>query len=97
MVVSPTRELANQIKIEAKTLLNFHKHLEVCSMVGGTDIKKDVREVKRGIDLLIVTPGRLQDHLKNTPGFKEKLKFARVLVLDEADQMLEMGFRKPIE
>jgi ATP-dependent RNA helicase MSS116 len=66
-------------------------------MVGGTDIKKDVREVKRGIDLLIVTPGRLQDHLKNTPGFKEKLKFARVLVLDEADQMLEMGFRKPIE
>ena len=54
-------------------------------MVGGTDIKKDQSQIKRGIDLLVATPGRLGDHLKNTSGFRDKCKHVRVLVLDEAD------------
>ena len=66
-------------------------------MVGGTNEKKDVTQMNKGIDILVATPGRLEDHLKNTSGFRERCKKVKVLVLDEADQMLEMGFRKVID
>ena len=47
--------------------------------------------------ILVATPGRLKDHLENTPGFSTRLKGVKVLVLDEADRLLDMGFRRDIE
>ena len=47
--------------------------------------------------MLVATPGRLQDHIENTPAFSQRLKGVKVLILDEADRLLDMGFRKPIE
>lgn len=49
------------------------------------------------LDILVVTPGRLQDHLSNTPGFTNRLRNCRTLILDEGDQLLDQGFRPAIE
>jgi len=51
----------------------------------------------RNFQILVATPGRLKDHIENTPGFATRLKGVKVLVLDEADHLLDMGFRKDIE
>jgi len=60
---------------------------------GGTPIKKDYKKFEAGVDVLVATPGRLQDHLDNTPLFSQRLAGITVLIFDEADQMLDMGFR----
>jgi len=92
LVVSPTRELATQIGEEAKALATFHGfHVQV--IFGGTNISRDVARLQeRTPDVLVATPGRLNDHLQNgtlAPAMSE----LRVLVLDEADRLLDMGFR----
>ena len=56
-------------------------------------IKKDYSKFSAGVDILVATPGRLIDHLDNTPGFAQRLATIQVLIFDEADQMLDMGFR----
>jgi ATP-dependent RNA helicase MSS116 len=97
LVISPTRELAMQTVKEAKTLLTYHKMGVYCVM-GGTSVNRD-REVfsQSNVDILVATPGRLLDHLENTPAFKGRCRSLEFLVLDEADQLLEMGFRQDIE
>lgn len=98
LVLSPTRELASQIAKEADSLLSFHPFKSQV-VYGGTNINSDKKkfETKR-CDILVATPGRLIDHLENTPGLAQRLASGlRALVLDEADQLLEMGFRPAIE
>jgi len=95
LVISPTRELATQIQQECRALTKFHPKFTTLCIFGGTNRNADVLKFKRGMpDLLVATPGRLKDHLQNTPCFS--LARLNTLILDEADQLLEMGFRDEI-
>ncbi len=88
LILAPTRELADQV---ADNVHNYAKHTALRSVVvfGGVDMKAQTAELKRGVEILIATPGRLLDHVeqKNT-----SLGQVQILVLDEADRMLDMGF-----
>ncbi|KAE8778399.1 DEAD-box ATP-dependent RNA helicase 25 [Hordeum vulgare] len=98
LVMCPTRELANQVAVEAKKLLKYHRLLGVQVVIGGTRITLEQRNMQANpCQILVATPGRLKDHLENTPGFSTRLKGVKVLVLDEADRLLDMGFRRDIE
>eukprot|EP00854_Cymbomonas_tetramitiformis_P016119 gene16119-19118_t len=98
LILSPTRELASQIASEAETLTKYHK-MRTEVFVGGIDMKKDVAKLNRReeLDILVATPGRLNDHLQNTPGFVARLAGVKFLILDEGDQLLDQGFRSSIE
>jgi ATP-dependent RNA helicase MSS116 len=97
IVLSPTRELALQIAKEAEILLKNYKKMRTVTLVGGTNRNRDVRELKGKVDLLIATPGRLIDHIDNTPGIQSALgRTLKVLIMDEADRLLDMGFRREI-
>jgi ATP-dependent RNA helicase MSS116 len=94
LIISPTRELSNQIAAEAKLLTHFFPSIRVECFVGGTNVKTDQRIMAREpVQILVATPGRLLDLLANTRGVKERFSKLCVFVLDEADQLLEMGFR----
>lgn len=98
LIISPTRELAVQISKETEALLHFHAPLSVMAMYGGTNIQAERKRIQsKRIDILVATPGRLIDHLENSPSFLKRMSNLSVLVLDEADQLLEMGFRHSIE
>ena len=88
LVLAPTRELAAQIAASARTYGRFMK-LSVGSVFGGVSNHKSVREVSRGLDVLVATPGRLLDLVDQRA---LSLRELEVLVLDEADQMLDLGF-----
>ncbi|KAF1335328.1 Dead/deah box RNA helicase, partial [Globisporangium splendens] len=98
LVISPTRELANQIAVEAEKLTSAHNMRTAC-LVGGTSMNSDLKQLAnpKPLDVLVATPGRLQAHLDDNSGnIRQKLANLRVLVLDEADRLLDMGFRKEI-
>ena len=104
LAISPTRELATQISTQAADLLRFQpsSRRHVQTMFGGTKSNADLRRLERAPPcVLVATPGRLLDHLRNSSvhgqPFAKLLGKLQVLVLDEADQLLEMGFRKEIE
>lgn len=104
LVLSPTRELAQQIGEQARLLAQQHSAKEVSYqvMVGGTSKPKDVSKLERQVPtILVATPGRLQDHLDSTTvggrSMKELLAAMQVLVLDETDRLLDMGFRREID
>ncbi|HYC53827.1 MAG TPA: DEAD/DEAH box helicase [Candidatus Binatia bacterium] len=88
LIIAPTRELAMQIRDEAE-LLGKHTELTIHAVYGGVDYNKQLDRLKRGVDILIGTPGRLIDY------YKQKvftLRDSEVLVVDEADRMFDMGF-----
>ncbi|MEM6498620.1 MAG: DEAD/DEAH box helicase [Pseudomonadota bacterium] len=92
LVLSPTRELASQIAASfAAYAVNMP--VKIATVFGGVGHGPQVKKLSRGVDVLVATPGRLLDHL--TTG-TIKLDQTEVLVLDEADQMLDLGFVKPI-
>lgn len=93
LIVSPTRELAIQITEEAMKL-NEAKEINILTAYGGKDIGSQLNKLKGNIHLVIATPGRLLDHIKRKTIDLSNLK---TLVLDEADQMLLMGFKNEIE
>eukprot|EP00899_Mesostigma_viride_P003550 jgi/Mesvir1/13196/Mv06156-RA.1 len=98
LVLSPTRELALQIRDETASLLTYHKNVTLDLVIGGTNMGKEQSRLSRATpSILVATPGRLCDHLKSTPGFAQQLASVRVFVLDEADRMLDMGFRKELD
>ncbi|CAA7034919.1 unnamed protein product [Microthlaspi erraticum] len=98
LVICPTRELATQAATEANTLLKYHPTIGVQVVIGGTRLGLEQKRMQTNpCQILVATPGRLKDHIENTPGFATKLKGVKVLVLDEADHLLDMGFRKDIE
>jgi len=88
LVLAPTRELASQIAENAKAYARF-SHMSVATVFGGTSINRNRQEVARGVDILVATPGRLIDLVEQ--GFLT-LRNVEILVLDEADQMLDLGF-----
>ena len=102
LIISPTRELAYQISKEADKLLTFQRHpkMSVVTCVGGTPVQRDRNALKRGnnVQIVVATPGRLIDHLQNSDlQLANRMSQLEVLVLDEADQLLDMGFRPDIE
>lgn len=98
LVISPTRELALQIGNETKRLLSFHKSYlqKVVVCVGGTNKNKDIKGLSGTTPIVVATPGRLLDHLQNS-GIAERMTRLDTLIFDEADQLLDMGFRPDIE
>ena len=95
LIVSPTRELASQIYEEGQMVCKFHSGFKLMCIYGGTNMNKDINGFKAPPDLLVATPGRLNDHLQNS-GLDRMMLGLRVLILDEADQLLDMGFRPAI-
>jgi ATP-dependent RNA helicase RhlE len=88
LVLAPTRELASQIADSARAYARF-AHLSVATVFGGTSINKNRQELSRGVDILVATPGRLIDLVEQR---YLTLREVEILVLDEADQMLDLGF-----
>ncbi|UVO52462.1 DEAD/DEAH box helicase [Sphingomonas sp. SUN019] len=88
LVLAPTRELASQIAESARGYGQFSK-LSVATVFGGTSINKNRNDVRHGVDVLVATPGRLIDCVEQ--GFLN-LSMVEILVLDEADQMMDLGF-----
>lgn len=98
VVVCPTRELADQAAAEANKLLKFHPSIGVQLVIGGTRMALEQKRMHTNpCQILVATPGRLRDHMENTPGFATRLLGVKVLILDEADRLLDMGFRSDIE
>lgn len=93
LIITPTRELAIQITSVAKMLAE-DKQINILAAYGGQDVEQQVRKLKNGIQLVIATPGRLLDHMRRGNIEIGRLRF---LVLDEADEMLHMGFLEDIE
>jgi ATP-dependent RNA helicase DeaD len=93
LIITPTRELAIQITSEAKKL-SENLNINILSVYGGQDIGSQLRKLKNNINLVIATPGRLIDHLNRETINLMNLKS---LVLDEADQMLLIGFKNEID
>lgn len=93
VILSPTRELCLQI---AKDLMNYGKYvngLKVLAVYGGTDIRAQISSLKRGVNILVATPGRLLDLINR--GVCD-LSHVNTVVLDEADEMLNMGFKEDL-
>eukprot|EP01038_Epipyxis_sp_PR26KG_P013359 gene13359-17918_t len=98
LILSPTRELAQQISAEAEVLCRFHD-MSTVLLVGGTNMASDVRALNRptGNDIIVGSPGRILAHLKETPGFAKMCEGVKVLIFDEADRLLDMGFKPDID
>lgn len=94
IVLSPTRELAMQLYDLAKDLMVYHK--KTCAVViGGAYRKGEARKLVKGVNLVIATPGRLLDHLKNTEGFN--YHNLCMVIIDEADAILKIGFEEELK
>jgi ATP-dependent RNA helicase RhlE len=92
LILCPTRELAGQIADSLRTYGKF-VGLSGALVYGGANMRKQINSMERGVDILIATPGRLIDLMKQRAIRLDKVEH---LILDEADQMLDMGFIKPI-
>ncbi|WP_010278289.1 DEAD/DEAH box helicase [Paenibacillus senegalensis] len=94
LIVAPTRELALQITAEIKKVTADSEDCRVLAVYGGQDVEKQMRQLKNQVQLVVGTPGRLLDHLR-----RGTLNLGRLsmLVLDEADQMLHIGFLNEVE
>jgi len=92
LILTPTRELAQQIEDAIRTYGKFTQFRPV-SIYGGVDIKKQFRDLKNGVDIIVATPGRLLDHLERR---SVNLCSIDTLILDEADRMYDMGFIKAV-
>ncbi|MFD2443735.1 DEAD/DEAH box helicase [Bacillus sp. CGMCC 1.16607] len=94
LIVTPTRELALQITNEVKKLIEDRQEIKVLAIYGGQDVDQQLKKLKNGSHIVIGTPGRLLDHIRRETVNFSKTKF---LVLDEADQMLHIGFLPEVE
>lgn len=94
VILSPTRELAVQITEEIKELAHFIKKINVLAIYGGEPIDRQIASLRRSPQIIVATPGRLMDHLRRNT---VKLEVVNTFVLDEADVMLDMGFREDID
>lgn len=94
IVLCPTRELAIQSANEIRRLAKFMHGIKVLPVYGGQEITKQIRSLKGGVQVVIGTPGRVIDHINRRT---MKLEHVGAIILDEADEMLNMGFREDIE
>jgi ATP-dependent RNA helicase DeaD len=93
LVIAPTRELAMQVQGELSWLYQ-HTGARVVSCVGGMDPRREQRQLAEGVHIVVGTPGRLRDHLERG---RLDMSMLRAVVLDEADEMLDLGFREDLE
>ncbi|MCP4295046.1 MAG: DEAD/DEAH box helicase [Proteobacteria bacterium] len=93
LILTPTRELALQVAKEIDSLQD-RRRLKITAVYGGQPISEQLRELRRGADIVVGTPGRVIDHIQRR---SLKLKDIRYLILDEADEMLNMGFIDDVE
>ena len=94
LILSPTRELCLQIADDLRDFSKYMEGIHIEAVYGGAAIEQQMRALRKGIQIIVATPGRLID-LKNR-GYAH-LEFVRNIVLDEADEMLNMGFSEAIE
>lgn len=94
LVLAPTRELCLQIEKELQSFSTHQKSLKILSVYGGVDIQTQIRALRKGVQIVVATPGRLRDHLRRRTIDLKDLDF---VVLDEADEMLNMGFKEEID
>lgn len=94
LIVCPTRELCLQIVKEIVGFKKFMKEINVVAVYGGASISLQIRDIKRGVQIIVATPGRLIDLIERKAVNLEKIQY---VVLDEADEMLNMGFQDDIE
>lgn len=94
IVLCPTRELAIQVAEEIRDLAKYMHGIKVVPIYGGQEIVKQIRSLKSGTQIIIGTPGRVMDHMRRKT---VKMDHLHTVVLDEADEMLNMGFREDIE
>ena len=94
LILCPTRELAEQATGEIQKASVYKKELNVVAIYGGASMPNQMKQLKRGAQIVVGTPGRIMDHMRRGTLVLDNLK---LLVLDEADEMLNMGFREDIE
>ncbi len=94
VVLCPTRELAIQVADEIRKLAKYMSDIKVLPVYGGQEIVKQIKSLKNGVQIIVGTPGRVMDHMR-----RKTVKFdeVKMVVLDEADEMLDMGFREDME
>nr|MBZ4203044.1 DEAD/DEAH box helicase [Methylovulum sp.] len=93
LVICPTRELADQVCKELRLLARFTQNVKILSLCGGVPSRPQTESLEHGIHIVVGTPGRVQEHLDKGRLVLEQL---RIVVLDEADRMLDMGFADSI-
>ena len=94
LILCPTRELAMQACDEIRKFSRFQKQVKPVAVYGGASMERQIYQLKNGANLVVGTPGRILDHLRRRT---LKLDNLKTIVLDEADEMLNMGFREDIE
>ncbi len=94
LILCPTRELAMQVGEEFRKFLKYKSGIKVCTVYGGQPIDRQISQLRKGVQIVIGTPGRVMDHLKRKT---IKTQNINTIILDEADEMLTMGFREDIE
>ncbi|MBP3380545.1 MAG: DEAD/DEAH box helicase [Ruminococcus sp.] len=94
LILCPTRELAMQACEEIKKFAKYKRIVKAAAVYGGASMERQIMELKRGANVVIGTPGRVMDHIRRRT---LKLENLRTIILDEADEMLNMGFREDIE
>ena len=94
LILAPTRELALQITEEIRAVAYYQTKMKVVTLYGGEYIEKQLTSLRRKPQIVVATPGRLMDHMRRETVDLEAIK---ILVLDEADEMLNMGFREDID
>ncbi len=94
VILCPTRELAIQVSEELKKLSKYKRGIEILPVYGGQPIDRQIRALRRGVQIIIGTPGRVMDHMERRT---LRMDGVKIIVLDEADEMLDMGFREDIE
>ena len=93
VVMAPTRELAQQITEDLRDLAHFYPDIRIVCVYGGANMAKQVEQLKKGPQIVVATPGRLQDHMNRR---SIDISHVKDIVLDEADEMLNMGFYKDV-
>lgn len=94
IVLCPTRELAIQVSEEINKLAKYTRGVKTLPIYGGQPIDRQIKALKKGVQIVVGTPGRVMDHMRRRT---LKLQNLKMVVLDEADEMLNMGFREDIE
>ncbi|MBP8593364.1 MAG: DEAD/DEAH box helicase [Ruminococcus sp.] len=94
LILCPTRELAMQAYEEIRKFAKYKRSVKACAVYGGASMERQILQLKRGANIIIGTPGRVMDHLRRRTLKTDEL---RMIILDEADEMLNMGFREDIE
>ena len=93
LILSPTRELTSQIAEELRALAKYRPNVRIVSIYGGQAMDRQMKHLRRKPQIIVATPGRLIDHMRRKT---IKLHSLKTVVLDEADEMLDMGFIKDV-